>query len=118
AEQCHDEAGLTLPKALAPYGMVVVPTNMDQPAVVEAAERIYRELGRRGVEVMLDDREAMAGVKFADADLIGFPVQVVIGKRGIESGQADLKVRVTGERSHAPLDTAADAALDALAGAP
>ena len=118
AEQCHDDAGLKLPKAMAPYEVVVVPTNMDQPAVVSEAERIYASLQERGAEVVLDDREVSAGVKFADADLVGFPVQVVIGKRGIESGQADLKVRVTGERSHAPLDTAADAALDALAGAP
>jgi prolyl-tRNA synthetase len=117
-EQFHDDAGLTLPKALAPYQVVVVPTNMDQSAVVEAAERIYAELSGRGVEVVLDDREASAGVKFADADLIGFPVQVVIGKRGIESGQIDLKVRAAGERSKAPLETAADAALEALASAP
>ena len=118
AEQFHDDAGLTLPKDLAPYEVVVIPTNMDQPAVVEAAERIYRELGERAVEVVLDDREVSAGVKFADADLIGFPVQVVIGKRGIESGQADLKVRSSSERSNAPLETAADAAVEALASAP
>jgi len=67
---------------------------------------------------VLDVREVTAGVKFADADLIGFPVQVVIGKRGIESGQIDLKVRATGERSKAPIASAADAAAEALAGAP
>ncbi|MDP9340753.1 MAG: proline--tRNA ligase [Actinomycetota bacterium] len=118
AEQFHDDAGLTLPKAMAPFQVVVVPTNMDQPAVVEAAKRIYGQLTDRGVEVVLDDREVTAGVKFADADLIGFPVQVVIGKRGIESGQIDLKVRASGERSKVPLDTAADGALEALARAP
>jgi prolyl-tRNA synthetase len=57
-------------------------------------------------------------VKFADADLIGFPVQVVIGKRGIESGQADLKVRATGERSQVRLESASDGAVDVLASAP
>ena len=118
AEQFHDAAGLTLPKALAPYQVVVVPTNMDQPAVVEAADRIFGQLAERGVEVVLDDREVSAGVKFADADLIGFPVQVVIGKRGIESGQADLKVRATGDRTQAPLQDAAGAGVDRLAGAP
>jgi prolyl-tRNA synthetase len=117
AEQFHDDAGLTLPKALAPYEVVVVPTNMDQSAVVEAAERIYVELAGRGVEVVLDDREVTAGVKFADADLVGFPVQVVVGKRGIESGEIDLKVRATGERSKVRLDSATDGALGALAGA-
>jgi prolyl-tRNA synthetase len=118
AEQCHDDDGLRWPKALAPYGLIVIPTNMDQPAVVEAAERIYGELGGRGAEVVLDDRETTAGVKFADADLIGFPVQVVVGKRGIESGQADLKLRATGDRSQAPLGEAADAALALLERAP
>jgi prolyl-tRNA synthetase len=118
AEQRHDDAGLAWPKALAPFEVVVVPTNMDQPAVVEAAERIYSELLDAGREAVLDDRDERAGVKLNDADLIGYPVQVVIGKRGIESGQADLKVRATGERSQAPLDGAAQAALDLLEAAP
>ncbi len=118
AEQRHDDAGLMWPKALAPFEVVVVPTNMDYPAVVEAAERTYRELMDAGREAVLDDRDERAGVKLNDADLIGYPVQVVIGKRGIESGQADLKVRATGERSQAPLDGAARAALDLLEAAP
>jgi prolyl-tRNA synthetase len=118
AEQHHDDAGLMWPKSIAPYEVVVVPTNMDQPAVVEAAERIYEQLLEQGCEVVLDDRDDRAGVKLNDADLIGYPVQVVIGKRGIESGNADLKVRATGERSQAPLGDAAGAALDLLAAAP
>jgi prolyl-tRNA synthetase len=118
AEQHHDDAGLMWPKTIAPYEVVVVPTNMDQPAVVEAAERIYEDLLAQGCEVVLDDRDDRAGVKLNDADLIGYPVQVVIGKRGIESGQADLKVRATGERSQAPLGDAAGAATRLLATAP
>jgi prolyl-tRNA synthetase len=118
AEQHHDDAGLMWPKTIAPYEVVVVPTNMDQPAVVEAAERIYEDLLAQGCEVVLDDRGDRAGVKLNDADLIGYPVQVVIGKRGIESGQADLKVRATGERSQAPLGDAAGAATRLLATAP
>ncbi len=109
AEQFNDDAGLFLPKALAPFAAVLIPTNMDQAAVVEAAERIYGELGSLGLEVVLDDREVSAGVKFADADLIGYPVQAVIGKRGIEAGTVDLKLRATGERSQAPLVDAASA---------
>jgi prolyl-tRNA synthetase len=118
AEQHHDDAGLMWPKTIAPYEVVVVPTNMDQPAVVEAAERIYEDLLAQGCEAVLDDRDDRAGVKLNDADLIGYPVQVVIGKRGIESGQADLKVRATGERSQAPLGDAAGAATRLLATAP
>ena len=118
AEQFHDDAGLTWPKALAPFEVAVIPTNMDQPPVVEAAESIYRDLAEAGLEVVLDDREATAGVKFADADLIGYPVQVVVGKRGIESGMADLKLRATGDRSQAPLTETAAAVRELLNAAP
>ncbi|TMK86370.1 MAG: proline--tRNA ligase [Actinobacteria bacterium] len=117
-EQANDEAGIKWPKALAPYDAVVIPTNMDVPEVVDAAERLYGELGSSGVEVVLDDREESAGVKFADADLIGYPLQVVVGKRGIQAGKVDLKVRATGARTEAPLDGAARSAKDLLGAAP
>jgi prolyl-tRNA synthetase len=117
-EQFHDEAGLTLPKHLAPFGVAVIVANRDDEAVVEHAERIYDELHARGVEVVIDDREETAGVKFADADLIGYPVQIVVGKRGVGGGTVDLKLRTTGERSQAPLAEAAQAAVDLLAAAP
>ena len=113
AEQFNDESGLKWPKALAPYDAVVIPTNMDQPEVVEAAERLYQ-----GLAVLIDDRETTAGVKFADADLIGIPVQVVIGKRGIQAGTVDMKLRATGDRSQAPTEVAVKAALELLARAP
>jgi prolyl-tRNA synthetase len=115
AEQHHDDAGLAWPKAVAPFEVVVIPTNMDQPAVVEAGERVYAELTEAGMEMVLDDREATAGVKFADADLIGYPVQVVVGKRGLEGGSLDLKVRRTGDRSQAPLADAVSAVRALLA---
>ncbi len=118
AEQCHDDAGLTLPKTLAPFDAVVIPTNMDQPDVVEAAERIYAELGTAKVETVLDDRDVTAGVKFADADLIGYPIQVVAGARGIRGGTVDFKVRATGERSSGPIDQAVERAADLLASSP
>jgi prolyl-tRNA synthetase len=117
-EQFHDEMGLRLPKALAPFEVVVVLANRDQERVVAEAERVYRELLDAGVDAALDDRDQTAGVKFADADLIGCPVQVVIGKRGVEAGTADLKLRATGERSQAPLTESAGAAIDLLANAP
>ena len=118
AEQYYDEAGLRLPKVMAPFAVVVIVANRDHEGVVAEAERIYRELTERGVEVALDDREQTAGVKFADADLIGYPVQVVVGKRGVAAGTADLKLRAGGERSQAPLADAAQAALDLLETAP
>jgi prolyl-tRNA synthetase len=117
-EQFHDETGLRLPKALAPFEVVIVLANRDQERVVAEAELVHRELLDAGVDAALDDRDQTAGVKFADADLIGCPVQVVIGKRGVETGTADLKLRATGERSQAPLAEAAGAAMDLLATAP
>jgi prolyl-tRNA synthetase len=118
AEQFHDDAGLIWPRALAPFQVVVVMANHDDPAVGAEAERIYTALNEAGLETLLDDREDRAGVKFADADLIGYPVQVTVGKRGIASGTVDLKLRATGERSQAPLSAAVEAAVALLATAP
>ena len=117
-EQFHDDAGIALPKILAPFEVVIVIANRDDERVVSEAERVYQELLDRGVEVVLDDREESAGVKFADADLIGYPVQVVIGKRGVGAGTADLKLRSSGERSQAPLAGAAESAVELLGTAP
>jgi prolyl-tRNA synthetase len=112
-EQRHDDAGMIWPRALAPYEVAVIMANADDAEVGGEAQRIHGELMARGIEAVLDDREERAGVKFADADLVGYPVQVVIGSRGIGAGTADLKLRATGERSQAPLAdvVAATAAL-------
>jgi prolyl-tRNA synthetase len=103
---------------MAPFQVCVIPANRDDDDVVAEAERIYGELLDAGVETVIDDRDGAAGVKFNDADLIGYPVQVVVGRRGLKAGTADLKVRATGERSQAPLARAADAAQRLLAVAP
>jgi prolyl-tRNA synthetase len=117
-EQCHDDVGISLPRAVAPFEVVVIAATMDHEPSVAEAGRIHDELEARGAGVLLDDRPETAGVKFADADLIGFPVQVVVGKRGVENGSVDLKLRRTGERSSAALDRAPDAALELLERAP
>ncbi|HET6792322.1 MAG TPA: proline--tRNA ligase [Actinomycetota bacterium] len=117
-EQNHDDAGIRWPKLLAPFEVAIIMANADAPAVTEHAERIYRELTDRGIDAVLDDREERAGVKFTDADLVGYPVQVVVGARGIEAGTVDLKLRSTGQRSQAPLADAAEAAADLLTTAP
>ena len=117
-EQSHDEGGIVWPKALAPFEVVVVLANADDGAIRAEAERIYAALGERGLETVLDDRPERAGVKFADADLIGYPIQVVVGKRGFERGEAEFKVRATGERSAAPLGDAVDTVVALLATAP
>jgi prolyl-tRNA synthetase len=117
-EQRHDEDGIVWPKLLAPFQAAVIAANADAPDVAREAERIHDELAALGVEAVLDDREERAGVKFADADLIGYPVQVVVGSRGLEAGTVDLKVRATGERTRAPVAEAARVVLDLLATAP
>jgi prolyl-tRNA synthetase len=117
-EQRHDEQGIVWPKALAPFEVCVVIATRDHEGAVAEAERIYRELAERGVEVAIDDREETAGVKFADADLVGYPVQVVVGKRGIEGDTIDLKLRASGQRSQAPLAGATQAVVDLLGSAP
>jgi prolyl-tRNA synthetase len=117
-EQFHDDGGIRLPKAFAPFDVVVILANADDDRIEPEAVRIYDELMTAGIDVVLDDRSERAGVKFADADLIGYPVQVTVGKRGVEAGTVDLKLRATGERSTAPLPHAATAARDLLATAP
>jgi prolyl-tRNA synthetase len=117
-EQRHDDAGMIWPRILAPFEVAVLMANADDDAVTAEAERIYRELADRGVEAVLDDREERAGVKFADADLVGYPVQVVVGSRGLRAGTVDLKLRATGEREQAPLAEATDAAVALLERAP
>jgi prolyl-tRNA synthetase len=117
-EQRHDENGIVWPRALAPFEVVVVLATADDEATVAEAERIHAELGAHGVDVLLDDRAERAGVKFADADLIGYPVQVTVGKRGIAAGTVDLKLRATGERSTAPLGDAVEAVVALLETAP
>ena len=117
-EQRHDDDGIVWPKVLAPFEVIVVLATADDDAAIAEAERIYTELGARGIDVLLDDRPERAGVKFADADLIGYPVQVTVGKRGISTGTVDLKLRATGERSTAPLGEAVEAVVALLETAP
>ncbi len=105
-EQHHDEGGIVWPVSVAPLEVAVLPLATDGE-VFETAERIWRELADAGIETVLDDRDERAGVKFNDADLIGWPYQVVVGKKGLAEGIVELKVRATGERSSVPLGEAA-----------
>jgi prolyl-tRNA synthetase len=113
AEEHHDEHGLAWPAAVAPYQVhiVVLPGRGDTAeTVIAAAISLYDGLRARDIDVLLDDREASPGVKFADADLLGMPVQVTVGAKGVGRGVVERKVRATGERD----ELAIDAALDAL----
>jgi len=107
AEQTHDASGLVWPRAVAPADVHLVPTGKDA-AVAEQAERIAAELQALGVRVLLDDRKASPGVKFADAELLGVPTILVVG-RGLADGVVELRDRRTGERRDVPVGDAVSA---------
>ena len=102
-EQNHDEKGIIWPLPLAPYEVVLVVLNSDKEAVVEAASAIYDGLRAAGIDVLFDDRPERPGVKFNDMDLIGFPVRVVLGQRGLDNGEAEVSLRKDGEKRMTPL---------------
>lgn len=95
-EQNHDDDGIIWPAAIAPYEVVVVPANAKDEVQFTAARELYDDLSAAGVETVLDDRRERAGIKFKDADLIGYPLRVTVGKHFAEDGQVELKVRKTG----------------------
>ncbi len=92
-ETCHDDNGIIWPMTLAPYEVLLSPVKVTDPATKEATERLYNELTAAGIEVLADDRNVRAGVKFKDADLIGIPLRVVIGERGLKEGKLEMKWR-------------------------
>ncbi|WP_436317678.1 proline--tRNA ligase [Thermophilibacter provencensis] len=106
-EQHNDEHGISWPVCVAPYEVEVVPLAVNDDVVTPVAEKLVGELSAADLEVLLDDRKERPGVKFADADLIGIPYQVILGKRGVANGMAEVKARETGERFDVPLDEVA-----------
>ena len=96
-EQNNDEHGIIWPKAIAPFEVIVVPVNAKVPEQLSLAEEIYTALKKAGADVLLDDRKERAGVKFKDADLIGYPLRITVGPKAIEENQIEVKVRRTGE---------------------
>lgn len=92
-EQNSDANGIIWPRSIAPYDAAILCLDIDDPKVKETAVKIYEEAKKAGLDVLLDDREVQAGVKFKDADLIGIPLSIRIGKRGIAKGEVELKLR-------------------------
>ena len=102
-EQHHDEHGIVFPVCVAPYEVEVVPLDI-KGEVWDAADDVANRLVEMGIEVVVDDRKERPGVKFNDADLMGFPYQVVCDKRGIKNGVVEVKDRATGDRTDIALD--------------
>ena len=96
-EQNHDEFGIVWPMPIAPYQCVIVTASTKDTLVVETADKLYQELKSLGVEVVLDDRDERAGVKFKDADLVGYPLRVTLGSKTLANGQVELRERKSGE---------------------
>lgn len=103
-EQHHDEHGIIWPVSVAPYEVEVVPLSVGDEVVWPVADELASKLVAAGLEVVVDDRKERPGVKFNDADLMGFPYQVVCGKRGVKAGVVEVKDRATGEREDVAFD--------------
>ena len=116
-EQNNDAAGIIWPEPIAPFQVVLVPLNWAKSARVrEVAESLYRELADAGVEVLLDDRDARPGVKFADAELFGIPHRVVIAERGLDAGSLEYRHRRATDNEDLPVDGTVAALLSRLGG--
>jgi len=113
----HDDKGIIWPVAIAPFEVVVVIAQQEDAAVAAAGEQVYQALLDSGAEVIVDDRQVRAGVKFSDAELTGIPFRVTVGKRGLAAGTAELTDRAAGSTVAIPLDEVAKHVREALAGA-
>ena len=111
-EQFHDEQGISWPRALAPFDVELVTLGKAGEEAREAAERIYEELRNVGLDVLYDDRDASPGEKFADAELLGCPLRLTVGKRGLEAGEVEAQLRRGQDKRALPLDGVAGAAAD------
>ncbi len=99
-EQNHDKYGIKWPKAIAPFQVAIVPMNMAKSArVKETAEALYEQLNQANIEVLFDDRKERPGVLFADHELIGTPILLIVGERNLDNQQIEVKDRITGEKS-------------------
>ena len=111
-EQFADEQGISWPRSLAPWDVELVTLGKDGEPAREVADRLYDELRDAGLEVVYDDREASAGEKFADAELLGVPLRLTVGKRGVDQGEIEAQVRRGQVKRSLPLEGAAQAAAD------
>jgi prolyl-tRNA synthetase len=93
-EQCNDKDGIVWPLSVAPYQVCITPLAVTaESAAMQLAEKVYAELTAQGIEVILDDRDERPGVKFKDADLVGFPIRIAIGEKSLAKGEVEIKPR-------------------------
>ncbi|HJL90150.1 MAG TPA: proline--tRNA ligase, partial [Acidimicrobiales bacterium] len=114
-ETHHDDAGMIWPMCVAPFEVVLTVVKVDHEGSMAVAEAAHEELQAAGIDVLLDDRDGRPGVKFADSELIGIPLRVTIGPRGIDNGMLELTVRATGEQEDLPIDDLASRGVELVA---
>ncbi len=112
-ESMHDEKGIVWPAAIAPYEVVITPIKYEGE-MKDAADKLYAQLTAAGIDTILDDRDARPGFKFADADLVGFPVRVTVGDRGLKDGKVEIKKRTAAEAEMVAVDGVLDAVKNML----
>jgi prolyl-tRNA synthetase len=117
-EQYADEQGISWPRSIAPFDLELVTLGKEGEEAREVADRLYDELREQGLDVLYDDRESSAGEKFADAELLGCPLRLTVGKKGIEAGEVEAQVRRGQEKRSLPLEGAAAAAAELWASLP
>jgi prolyl-tRNA synthetase len=105
-EQNNDANGIIWPFSIAPFHVLLLPINYKDKAIQEVSDRLYPELRKRGIEVLLDDRDERPGVKFKDADLIGIPLRLTVGSKGLEKNCVELRWRRDGKTEEIPLGEA------------
>jgi prolyl-tRNA synthetase len=115
-EQNNDENGIIWPRSIAPFEVVVVPVNAKVPEQLALAEKVYDKLKKEGIDTLLDDRKERAGVKFKDADLIGYPIRVTISPKSLSEDRIEVKVRKTGEVFEYTKEEYLEKVLELLAG--
>jgi prolyl-tRNA synthetase len=114
-EQCNDKDGIIWPVSVAPYTVCITPLNVAaESPVMKLAQKLYADLAARGVEVILDDRDERPGVKFKDADLIGIPVRITVGKKALQQSNVELKLRTEPKSSAIPLASAVAKTIDVV----
>ena len=113
-EQYHDENGIIWPRSIAPFEAVIVPINAKDEALMSTSQTIYTALQNAGVDVLLDDRKDRAGVKFKDADLIGYPLRITVSKNTLENNEVEIQIRKTGEALPCAIDSVATKVTELL----
>jgi prolyl-tRNA synthetase len=113
-ERNHDEKGIVWPVNVAPFELVIAVLNPKDVATSETGERLYEELAKAGIDVILDDRDERPGVKFTDAELIGIPWRLTVGPKGLAAGKVELARRKDGRKRDLGLDKAADAVIETI----